>query len=280
MRKDLSDAGDGSAILMGLEQKLSKLKRIIAGYGSCLLAFSGGLDSSFLLSLCAEVLPSNKLLAVTANSKTYPAEELLFARKFAKQKGVRHEIICTTELENRQFVQNSYRRCYFCKKNLFLRLKGMARKYNFNCVIDASNISDQKDFRPGKTALKELGIFSPLVAAGFTKKDIRKLSKKMRLETWDKPSMACLASRVPYGTKITATILNRIQRAEAFLKKIGFKQVRVRDYNDLCRVEVEEKDISLLVSKRLRVLEGLKEVGYKYITLDLAGYRTGSLNPG
>ncbi|MBI4707518.1 MAG: ATP-dependent sacrificial sulfur transferase LarE [Candidatus Omnitrophica bacterium] len=263
---------------MAFERKLNKLKQIIRDCGSCLIAFSGGLDSSFLLSLCAGVLPKNNLLAITANSKTYPQEELLSAKKFARKIGVRHKIINTAELENKKFVRNSYQRCYFCKKDLFLRLKGLARKYGLSCVIDASNISDEKDFRPGRTALKELGVFSPLVDAGFTKKDIRKLSKKMKLDTWDKPSMACLASRVPYGIKITADVLSRIQKAESFLKKIGFRQVRVRDYRELCRIEVEKKYVPLLVSKRLRVLKGLKEAGYNYVTLDLAGYRTGSLN--
>ncbi len=242
-----------------------------------MLAYSGGADSTFLLKVARQVLGS-KVLAVTANSPTYPKEELDFAKKTAKTLGVRHKIIRTFELKDKRFVANPLSRCYFCKKELFRRLKGLARKYKLNFVVDASNASDKKDFRPGNIAKREFKIRSPLEEAGFTKNDIRLLSKKFGLVTWDKPALACLASRIPYGKKISVKTLSRINRAESYLKKMGFKQVRLRHYDDLCRIEVLKKDIPRLIYKRGLVVAKLKRLGYNYISLDLEGYRTGSLN--
>jgi len=259
---------------------LGVLKKILKDMGSVLIAFSGGADSTFLLKVAAEILPKDKILAITADSATYPKEELLLARNMAKTLGVNHKVIKTSELKNKKFISNPVNRCYFCKNELFRRLKSIALKNKLNFVADASNISDKLDFRPGNAAKKELGIRSPLEEAGLTKQDIRSLSKKMGLGTWDKPSSACLASRIPYGTKITPRILSRINKAEKILRGIGFKQVRLRHYNGLCRIEVLKDDIPALIARRNLVIEKLKNLGYNYITVDLEGYRTGSLNEG
>jgi len=263
---------------MMLEQKLARLKKIIAKYNSCLVAFSGGMDSTFLLKVAQDVLPKDKVLAVTANSPTYPKEELFLAKGIACHLGVRHKIITTYELKDKKFVSNPVNRCYFCKYELFTKLKRIARKFKLNFVVDASSLSDKFDFRPGSIAKRELKIRSPLIEANFTKEDIRKLSRAFGLSTWDKPSLACLASRIPYGTEISKKLLIRINKGEVYLRKMGFKQVRLRHYNGSCRIEVFKDDIARLVSKRNQVIDKLKKLGYNYVTVDLEGYRTGSMN--
>lgn len=279
LRQGLPYPCHGSTFLkMNLQQKFSRIKKSVSRYRSCLIAFSGGVDSTLLLKIAALALPKDKILAVTANSPTYPKEELLFSKNIARRFGVRHKIIKTDELKDKKFIANPLNRCYFCKLELFTQLKKIAREYKLNFVLDASNISDKKDFRPGSIAKKELKIRSPLQEAGFTKKDIRNLSKQLGLGTWDKPSLACLASRIPYGTRISEQLLERINQAEAYLRDIGFKQVRVRHYNGLCRIEVEKSDIPRLLSKRRKIIDKLKKIGYNYVTIDLEGYRTGSLN--
>lgn len=259
-------------------EKLSRLKKIISDMDSVLIAFSGGVDSTFLLKVASMVLPQGKVLAVTAYSATYPKEELLFSKDVARAFGVRHKIIQTYELEDRRFTANPINHCYFCKKELFGRLKDMAKKFKLNFVADASNTSDKEDFRPGNKAKAELKVRSPLQEAGFNKEDIRLLSKKLGLSTWDKSAMACLASRIPYGREITPRILARINKAEVFLRQLGFLQVRLRHYNGLCRIEVFKGDIPNLISQHDLIVKKLKRLGYNYITVDLEGYRTGSLN--
>lgn len=263
---------------MILKDKLVSLKRKIHGYKSCLVAFSGGQDSAFLLKICSAVLEPDKLLAVTAVSATYPKAELEKARRLAREIGVRLKIIRTAELSNKRFSANPVKRCYFCKKELFTKLIKIAKQNKLNFVLDASNLSDQSDYRPGSIAKEELKIKSPLAQAGFSKEDIRNLSKKLGLSSWDKPSLACLASRIPYGTRITAGLLRRIDQAEGYLISLGFKQVRLRHYKDLCRIEVDKNEMIRLLKKQQQVVERLKDLGYNYITLDLEGYRTGSLN--
>lgn len=263
---------------MTLQKKLASLKAIISGYGSCLVAFSGGLDSTFLLKICSMVLPKDKLLAVTAFSATYPESELRKAKILAKEIGARHKVLKTEELDNKIFFSNPVKRCYFCKKELFTKLLSIAGSNKLNFVLDAGNISDKKDYRPGNIAKKELKIKSPLVEAGFSKEDIHKASRKLGLSTWNKPSLACLASRIPYGTKITAGLLKRIGRAEEYLTGLGFRQVRLRHHNGLCRIEVDKGDIPRMLIRREAIVGKLKTLGYNYITIDLEGYRTGSLN--
>jgi len=263
---------------MQLKNKLTRLKKILAASGSSLIAFSGGADSTLLLKVASLVLPKDRLIAVTANSATYPKEELLFAKKIARSFGVRHKVINTAELNDPRFIANAPQRCYFCKRELFRRLKKIARENRFKSVFDASNLSDKSDFRPGAIAKKESGIRSPLQEAGFSKADIRCLSRKLNLATWNKPSLACLASRIPYGVKISKPVLNRINQAEKILQKLNFAQVRVRHYNGLCRIEVPKKDIPVLLGKSQSLIDKFKKLGYNYITVDLEGYRTGSLN--
>lgn len=263
---------------MKLDYKFSRLKEIIRGYGSCLVAFSGGADSSLLLKVASLVLPKDRLLAVTADSETYPHQELMAAKRIARSLGAKHEVIKTGELKDRRFVMNPINRCYFCKKELFQSLKSLAGKYKLNQVLDASTNSDKSDFRPGNKAKKESGVRSPLQEAGFTKEDVRALSKKLGLRTWDKPSLACLASRIPYGTKISKDVLKRVNKGEEILRKEGFKQVRLRHHDLLCRIEVGQDQIPRLIGRRKRLADKLRSLGYNYITVDLKGYRMGSLN--
>lgn len=263
---------------MQLKDKLSKLEDILRKSGSCLIAFSGGTDSAFLLKIASSVFPRGKIIAVTANSATYPEEELLSARKLATKLKVRHKIINTRELENKSFAANSPQRCYFCKKELFTKLKSIAKENRLNFIFDASNISDKSDFRPGEKAKKGLKVRSPLQEAFLTKPEIRVLSKKLGLDTWDKPAQACLASRIPYGTPISKPALECVGRAEKVLKELKFREVRVRHYNGLCRIEVGENEVGRLMKKRQSIVDKLKKLGYNYVTVDLEGYRTGSLN--
>jgi uncharacterized protein len=263
---------------MLFQDKLNRLKRIISSYKSCIVAFSGGQDSAFLLKICALVLPPGKTLAVIAVSATYPKGELIKARILAKDIGARLKVIRTRELNNKKFTANSIARCYFCKQELFSKLIAIAKQNKLGFVLEASSLSDKADYRPGNTAKQELKIKSPLIEAGFSKKDICGLSKKLGLTSWNKPSLACLASRIPYGTKITAGLLKRIDQAEEYLIHLGFTRVRLRHYDKLCRIEVERKDFPRLLNKRCLIVERLKKLGYNYITVDLEGYRTGSLN--
>ncbi len=244
---------------------------------SVLIAFSGGTDSTFLLKIAQGVL-GRKTLAVTAVSATYPEEELAAAKKIAKSLNVRHKIIRTKELRNKNFYSNPVDRCYFCKKELFVQLRSIASREKISFVLDASNLTDKKDFRPGDRAKKECKVRSPLQEAGLTKEDIRQLSKRLKLITWDKPSLACLASRIPYGREISSRLLRRIHQGERFLRNLGFKQVRLRHFDHSCRIETPEKDLPNLFKRRKVIIENLKRLGYNYVTIDLEGYRTGSLN--
>ncbi len=263
---------------MSMAHKLEKLKVLLKKMGSALIAFSGGVDSAFLLKVASMTLHRENLLAVTASSAAYPKKELLFSKRIAREFRVRHKIIRTDELKNKKFVSNPINRCYFCKKELFRKLKKLACENKLNFVVDASNVSDCKDFRPGAIAKQELNVRSPLFEAGIDKDDIRRLSRKLGLKTWNKPSLACLASRIPYGMKINPTILSRIDKAEDYLRGLGFRQIRVRHYNGLCRIEAAKDDIRHLVNKREQIVDKLKKLGYNYITIDLEGYRSGSLN--
>jgi len=262
--------------------KRKKLREILMGLDSVVVAFSGGVDSSFLLKAAIDALPEKNVLAVTAASETYTDSELKQAKKFARHLGARHRIIYTNELRDRNFARNPSDRCYYCKKELFGRLKDIARKQGMRFIVDASNLDDKKDYRPGNIAKKEFNVKSPLQEAGITKADIRNYSKIMRLETWDMPSMACLASRVPYGKRINKGTLKKIERAEDFVKRQGIRQVRVRCHEDTARIEVEQKDIKKFLNNRFcdKIIKHLKALGFLYVVLDLEGYRTGSLNEG
>ena len=246
--------------------------------GSVLLAFSGGVDSTFLLKVLRDTLPKDSLLAITATSATFPKEELVFAKKIACDLGVRHKVIQTFELKNKKFLANTSQRCYFCKKELFLDLQKLAVRHKLQYVADASSISDDKDFRPGSKARVELDVRSPLIESRLTKRDIRSLSKALGLVTWNKPSLACLASRIAYHIRISPAILSRIERGERFLRELGFREVRLRHHNGLCRIEVIRGDIPRMAKQYDKVCREIKKLGYHFVTLDLEGYRSGTMN--
>lgn len=262
-----------------LECKFSRLKEILEGYGSLLVAFSGGCDSTFLLKVARDVL-GDRAMAVTARSETYPYREYEEAFHLAQDIGVRHLAIETSELSIEGFSSNPPDRCYFCKGELFQELLAVAAEHGMRYVADGASLDDASDHRPGMRAARELGIVSPLKEAGMTKDDIRELSRMLGLPTWDKPSFACLASRFPYGEEITSEKLTMVEQAEEFLRGLGFRQVRVRHHDKMARIEVSESDMDRFLEGcvRERVAAKLKEIGYTYVSLDLQGYRSGSMN--
>lgn len=264
---------------MGINEKLEVLKKNLKELKSVAVAYSAGVDSTFLLTVAHEVLCDNAI-AVTAKSSTYPEREFKEAEAFTKKIGVKHIVIVSEELDIKGYSKNPTNRCYYCKTELYTKVKNIAKENNIANVIDGSNLDDMGDFRPGMVAAKELGIISPLKMAGMTKDDIRKLSKEYGLKTWNKPSFACLSSRVPYGSAITSKKLKMIEKSEQFLLDLGFKQVRVRHHGEIARIEVAPGEREKFFDSSLMDKIGLKlkEFGFKYVTLDLLGYRTGSMN--
>jgi uncharacterized protein len=259
--------------------KFEKLKEILSEMGKVLIAFSGGVDSTFLLKVAQDVLGDN-VLAVIASSETYPEREREEAIRFAQMFNVRYMVIHTKELDNPEFSNNPPERCYFCKKELFSKLKDIADAEDIPYVLDGSNYEDTTDFRPGMKAAEELKIRSPLKEVQLLKKEIRQLSRELDLPTWDKPSFACLSSRFPYYSEIDSISLKQIDQAEEFLRGLGFKQIRVRHHGQTARIEIESDEFPKIMKSEIReeVVRNFRKLGYTYITLDLAGYRTGSMN--
>ncbi len=266
---------------MVIERKWDHLKALLHDMQTAVLAYSGGVDSSLLLRAASEVMGS-RLIAVTAVSETYPAGELSSAVEFARSLGVRHHVLQTAELGSEPFVRNTPDRCYHCKKELFEKLRKIAGNEDIAIVIEGSNTDDLRDYRPGRRAAQEFFIRSPLVEAGISKAEVRELARTLNLSVWDKPSLACLSSRIPYGTRITPEILQTIQFAEDALRGLGFRQVRVRHHGETARIELSRADFGRLLNDETgaQVTRALKKLGYTYICLDLEGYRTGSMNEG
>ena len=259
--------------------KWNRLKSLLEEMQSAVLAYSGGVDSSLLLRAASEVLGPH-LIAVTAVSETYPPLELISAKEFARSLGATHRIIHTEELSLEEFARNSPERCYFCKRELFGKLRQIADADGVAFILDGSNTDDLKDHRPGRRAAQEFSVRSPLMEAGLSKKEVRELARTLGLAVWDKPSLACLSSRIPYGTRITSGKLQTIQTAEDRLHVLGFRQVRVRHHGETARIEIDPRDFKRLLSEdtaQTIVLE-LKNLGFTYVCLDLEGYRTGSMN--
>jgi uncharacterized protein len=257
--------------------KLENLKSIIKNTGGAVVAFSGGVDSTFLLKVAHDIL-GDKVLAVTANSETYPKRELEAAKAFALSLGIRHIVIETLELEIEGFADNPPDRCYYCKHELFSKLTEIAKANGIEYVFDGSNFDDRNDHRPGMRAAKQLGVVSPLKQAELTKDDIREISKEFGLSTWDKPSFACLSSRFPYGTKITPEKLVVIGAAEDYIRDLGFNELRVRHHDNIARIEIGKADLEKIIPYADKIVEKVKSLGFLYVTLDLAGFKTGSMN--
>jgi uncharacterized protein len=260
--------------------KARRLEAVLRARPKAVVAYSGGVDSTLLLRVARDVLGPKNVVAVTGVSETYTAEEKRAAERFARGLGVEHVLLATAELASSAFAANPPDRCYHCKRELLAKVLDVARSRGIDAVYDASNVDDLVDYRPGRKALAESGVRSPLVEAGFTKSDVRRLSRKLGLANWGKPANPCLASRVPYGTPITQEALDRVRDGEAFLRKLGFPVVRLRHHGDLARIEVPAADLRRLLAPATsrKVAAKLRALGYLWTAVDIEGYTMGSLN--
>jgi len=257
----------------GLNTKLDLLRDRTRLVRSCAVAFSGGVDSTLVLKVAHDTL-DDRAIAVTALSESLPSGELEEAQELARKIGVRHVVLRTFETQNENYLANAPNRCYFCKSEMYARIKSFAHEQGIEAVLDGLNVDDLQDRRPGRAAAIEHDVISPLVEVSLNKSEVRELSREMGLPTWDKPALACLSSRIPHGTPITLQSLTQVDRAEMFLKRLGVRQVRVRHHGDIARIEVEPRDFSLMRERETEIAEKLNALGFANVLLDPNGYKT------
>jgi uncharacterized protein len=275
----MKQAEKREAGFLSLEEKERRLRALLSDYGSVIIAFSGGVDSAYLAYVAHSEM-GERALAVTGDSASYPTFQRALADQLTTMFGIRHELILTEEFEDQNYTSNPPNRCYYCKTELYTRLSELARERGFEMIADGTNADDAGDYRPGRQAAREMGVRSPLSECDMTKADIRELSRRAGLPTWNEPASACLSSRVPYGQVVTIEKLSMVDKAEMALKRLGFRQVRVRHHGDVARIEVADEEMARALDRKMtqRMSDALKAIGFKYVTLDLEGYRTGSLN--